>query len=91
MSYFRYYDAKIKWLRCFKEDDTSDFYLIRKSLKRPIYKEKVRLRSYDIPSKNSNVFLEFKKIIVHLIVYLVMKTTNNFYTNIFIMYFNYLA
>ena len=41
--------------------DTPDFYLIRKSLEKPIYKEKLRLRSYDIPSKNSNVFLELKK------------------------------
>ena len=87
MSYFRYYDAKIKWLRCFKEDDTSDFYLIRKSLKRPIYKEKVRLRSCDIPSKNSNVFLEFKKIIVHLIVYLAMNANKQFLNKYFFYVF----
>lgn len=41
--------------------DTPDFYLIRKSLEKPIYKEKLRLRSYNIPNKNSNVFLELKK------------------------------
>ena len=38
---FRYYDAKIKWLRCFKEDDTPDFYLIKK-----IIRKKLNLTNY---------------------------------------------
>lgn len=59
---------KLKGLDVLKKDDTPDFYLIRKSLKRPIYKEKLRLRSYDIPSKN----------IIHLIVYLVMNSNKQF-------------
>ncbi|WP_099469772.1 polyphosphate polymerase domain-containing protein [Konateibacter massiliensis] len=41
--------------------DTDDYRLIRKSLEKPIYKEKLRLRSYGTPTKDSNVFLEIKK------------------------------
>ncbi len=41
--------------------DTKDFDLIKRSIEKPIYKEKVRLRSYEIPSLDTNVFLEMKK------------------------------
>lgn len=41
--------------------DTSDDYLIRTSLSKPVYKEKLRLRSYGIPDINSTAFLEIKK------------------------------
>ncbi len=41
--------------------DTKDDYLIRSSLSKPIYKEKLRLRAYGIPDKSSYVFLEIKK------------------------------
>ncbi len=41
--------------------DTSNYDLIVHSLDKPIYKEKVRLRSYEIPTLDSNVFLEIKK------------------------------
>ena len=41
--------------------DTPDDYLIRTSLSKPDYKEKLRLRSYGVPNKNSKVFLEIKK------------------------------
>lgn len=41
--------------------DTDDFRLIRTSMDKPIYKEKLRLRSYSTPKANSNVFLELKK------------------------------
>lgn len=41
--------------------DTVDDYLIRSSLSKPEYKEKLRLRSYGIPCENSKVFLEIKK------------------------------
>lgn len=41
--------------------DTQDDYLIRSSLSKPIYKEKLRLRSYGVPHKNGKVFLEIKK------------------------------
>lgn len=35
--------------------------LIRRSLEKPVYKEKMRLRSYGVPSEKSTVFLEIKK------------------------------
>ncbi len=40
--------------------DTEDNKLIINSLEKPIYKEKVRLRSYNIPNLDDNVFLEIK-------------------------------
>lgn len=42
--------------------DTADDYLIRESLAKPYYKEKIRLRSYYSPASGSDtVFLEIKK------------------------------
>lgn len=41
--------------------DTSDSRLIRESLEKPVYKEKLRLRSYGTPRENDRVFLELKK------------------------------
>lgn len=41
--------------------DTEDNYLIRASLSKPKYKEKLRLRSYGVPNADSKVFLEIKK------------------------------
>lgn len=41
--------------------DTPDDYLIRTSLSKPVYKEKLRLRSYGVPKLNSKVYLEIKK------------------------------
>lgn len=41
--------------------DTPDFRLIRRSLEKPVYKEKLRLRSYGTASGDKNVFLELKK------------------------------
>ncbi|MBQ1838200.1 MAG: polyphosphate polymerase domain-containing protein [Ruminococcus sp.] len=41
--------------------DTPDSRLIRSSMEKPIYKEKLRLRSYSTPKRDSNVFLELKK------------------------------
>lgn len=41
--------------------DTADDYLIRKSLSKPVYKEKLRLRSYGVPKRTEKVFLEIKK------------------------------
>ncbi len=41
--------------------DTPDFSLIRASLQKPVYKEKLRLRSYGKVEKNSPVFVELKK------------------------------
>ncbi|WP_315111207.1 polyphosphate polymerase domain-containing protein [Clostridium intestinale] len=41
--------------------DTKDDLLIRRSLDKPKYKEKVRLRSYGVPEENDKVYLEVKK------------------------------
>lgn len=41
--------------------DTDNDYLIRKSIDKPIYKEKLRLRSYGTPSMDSEAFIEIKK------------------------------
>ncbi len=41
--------------------DTEDDHLIRHSLAKPVYKEKLRLRAYGVPDGNSKVFLEMKK------------------------------
>ena len=41
--------------------DTDVFNLIRMSLDRPMYKEKLRMRSYGVPGPDSTVFLEIKK------------------------------
>lgn len=41
--------------------DTPDYRLIRRSLEKPVYKEKLRLRGYSDPRKGGDVFLEMKK------------------------------
>ena len=41
--------------------DTSDYELIRKSIDKPVYKEKLRLRSYGVPTLDTTVYLEIKK------------------------------
>lgn len=41
--------------------DTENFELIRESINKPLYKEKMRLRSYGVPKTEDTVFLELKK------------------------------
>ncbi len=41
--------------------DTEDFALIRHSLDKPVYKEKLRVRSYGVPDAGGEVFVELKK------------------------------
>jgi len=41
--------------------DTPDFRLIRASLQKPKYKEKLRLRCYKVPDADTQAFLEIKK------------------------------
>ena len=41
--------------------DTPDYRLIRRSLEKPVYKEKLRLRCYGSPEAGGDVFLEMKK------------------------------
>ena len=41
--------------------DTEDYRLIRHSIEGPVYKEKLRLRSYSVPGPDDPVFVELKK------------------------------
>lgn len=41
--------------------DTADWSLIRTSLEKPVYKEKLRIRSYGTPTDGGKVFVELKK------------------------------
>ena len=41
--------------------DTEGDLLIRRSMEKPVYKEKLRLRSYGIPTSETKVFVEMKK------------------------------
>lgn len=41
--------------------DTPDYRMIRRSLDKPRYKEKLRLRCYQVPSSDTPAFLEIKK------------------------------
>ena len=41
--------------------DTPDYRLIRTSIERPAFKEKIRLRSYGLATQNSPVYLELKR------------------------------
>lgn len=41
--------------------DTDDWKVIRESIEKPVYKEKLRVRSYGIPAEYGKVFIELKK------------------------------
>lgn len=41
--------------------DTPDSFLIRNSLAKPVYKEKLRVRSYGVPERDGRVYVEIKK------------------------------
>ena len=41
--------------------DTPDYRLIRTSIEKPVFKEKIRLRAYGLVKENDNVFLEVKR------------------------------
>ncbi len=41
--------------------DTPDHLLIRRSIEKPVYKEKLRLRSYGVPKAGGKIFAEIKK------------------------------
>lgn len=60
-------ESKLEKDKYFKETiyniyfDNENNELIYKSISKPIYKEKIRLRSYEVPKSNMVVFLEIKK------------------------------
>ena len=41
--------------------DTDNYRLVRKSLEKPVYKEKLRVRSYSVAAPDDKVFVELKK------------------------------
>ena len=41
--------------------DTADMRLVRRSIEKPVYKEKLRVRCYGTPTANDKVFVELKK------------------------------
>lgn len=41
--------------------DTPNYRLIRESIEKPVYKEKLRLRAYGTPTDDTDVFVEIKK------------------------------
>lgn len=47
--------------------DTQDSALIRESINKPAYKEKLRLRSYGVPSTDDRVYVEIKKKVAGLV------------------------
>lgn len=47
--------------------DTDDYRLIRHSIEKPVYKEKLRIRSYGQASPDSEVFVELKKKYKHVV------------------------
>lgn len=54
-------DEYFKSTVCSVYYDTADFDFIRSSIDSPLYKEKLRLRSYNIPTADSTVFVELKE------------------------------
>ena len=54
-------DAYSHYTICNIYYDTEDYQLIRTSLEKPVYKEKLRVRSYGVPRWDSPVFIELKK------------------------------
>lgn len=47
--------------------DTPDYLLIRRSLDKPKYKEKLRIRCYGVPNKDSLAFIEIKKKVAKIV------------------------
>ena len=56
-----YLDTHGKSTICNLYLDTDDYSLIKHSLDKPIYKDKLRIRSYNVANSNSDVYLEVKK------------------------------
>ncbi len=54
-------DVYGKTTNCSIYYDTDDWELVRKSIEKPVYKEKLRVRSYGVPNDPDEVFIELKK------------------------------
>ena len=54
-------DGHPRYTICNVYYDTENYDLIRASLEKPVYKEKLRVRSYGVPQRGGKVFIELKK------------------------------
>ena len=54
-------DAFDQYTICNIYYDTDNYEIIRRSIEKPVYKEKLRLRSYGTPADTDEVFFELKK------------------------------
>lgn len=61
MAAFMKPDAHPNYTICNVYYDTENYELIRASLEKPVYKEKLRLRSYGVPGSRDPAFVEIKK------------------------------
>ncbi len=57
--------------------DTDTYLLIRRSIEKPVYKEKLRIRSYSKANADSTVFVELKKKYKHVVYKRRMHLTEN--------------
>ena len=63
--------------------DTDQYELIRHSITKPVFKDKVRLRSYNIPTKKDTIYLEIKRKYDGIVSKRRIETTlNDFYSYI---------
>lgn len=74
----KYYLSKI--CNIYFDNETND--MIINSIEKPMFKQKVRLRSYDIPTLNDDVFLEvktkYKKVVTKRRIKVKLKEFNNY-------------
>lgn len=54
-------DRYFKGTNCSVYYDTPDKYLVTHSMEKPLYKEKLRIRSYNVPTLDDTVYLEIKR------------------------------
>lgn len=54
-------DAYFQSTVCSIYYDSDSYHLIRQSIEKPVYKEKLRVRSYNVPAPDGTVFVELKK------------------------------
>lgn len=60
-------DAYSDYTICNIYYDTDDYDLVRSSIEKPPYKEKMRIRSYGIPDVDDPIFIELKKKYMHTV------------------------
>jgi hypothetical protein len=61
LSFYMDDDPRGEYSICNLYYDTDSYELIRHSLQKPVYKEKMRIRSYGVPGEDDLIFLEIKK------------------------------